>query len=144
MINFEGWKCKKMINENVQWWSINFYFLWKFFDIGIIVSFPQAKGIYLACHFTQGTDEQSCETLQCLNVYVYECRKSVEIELVNENRCLNLNFKDITWTNVTFCIKNTILVPVFPTIRILPWKQTHLIAMKQVGIFFQDVSGTKT
>ena len=138
MINFEGWKCKKMINENVQWWSINF------FDIGIIVSFPQAKGIYLAYHFTQGTDEQSCKTWQCLNVYVYECRKSVEIELLTKNRCLNLNFKDITWTNVTFCIKNTILVPVFPTIRILPWKQTHLIAMKQVGNFFQDVSGTKT
>ena len=145
-INSRGENVKKIINGNVQWWSTNCYFLWKIFYNGIIVSFPQAKGIYLACHFTQGTDEHSCEleTLQCLNVYVYECIKSIEIELVNENRCLNWNLKDITWTNVTFCLKNTILVPVFPTIRIFPWKQTHLTAIKQVGIFFQDVSGTKT
>ena len=131
-INSRGENVKKLSMKNVQWWSINFYFLWKFFDIGIIVSFPQAKGIYLAYHFTQGTDEHSCETLQCLDVYVYECIKLVEIELVNENRCLNWNLKDITWTNVTFCLKNTILVPVFPTIRILPWKQ-----WSKLGIFFK-------
>ena len=74
-------KCTMMINQ--------FLLSVEIFYIGIIVSFPQAKGIYLACHFTQGTDEHSCETLQCLNVYVYECIKSIEIELVNENRCLN-------------------------------------------------------
>ena len=143
-INSRGENVKKLSMKNVQWWSINFYFLWKFFDIGIIVSFPQAKGIYLAYHFTQGTDEHSCETLQCLDVYVYECIKSIEIELVNENRCLNWNLKDITWTNVTFCKENTILIPVFPTTRILPWKRTHLTAIKQVGNFVRDVSGTKT
>ena len=94
--------------------------------------------------WTQGIDEHSCETLQCLNVYVYECIKSVEIELVNENGCLNLKISEITWTNVTFCLKSTILIPVFPTTRIFPWKQTHLIAIKQVGNFVQDVLETKT
>ena len=44
--------------------------------------------------WTQGIDEHSCETLQCLNVYVYECIKSVEIELMNENGCLNWNLRN--------------------------------------------------
>ena len=93
--------------------------------------------------WTQGIDEHSCKTLQCLNVYVYECIKSVEIELVNENGCLNW-ISEITWSNVTFCLKCTILIPVFPTTRIFPWKQTHLIAIKQVANFVQDVLETKT
>ena len=53
--------------ENVKKWSMKMYnddqSIFTFYGnflICIIVSFPQAKGIYLAYHFTQGTDEHSC------------------------------------------------------------------------------------
>ena len=41
----------------------------------------------------------------------------------------NMNKRD-------FLYKKLILIPVFPTTRILPWKRTHLTAIKQVGNFF--------
>ena len=66
---------KKKINGNVQWWSTNFYFLWKIFYIGIIVSFPQAKGIYLACHFTQGnrwTLVRDFTVFECLRLRMHK------------------------------------------------------------------------
>ena len=61
------------------------------FRIGIVDSFPQSKDIYLARHLKT---ENRWRLVR--NFTVFECLrlpKSLEIELVKENKC---------WTNATF------------------------------------------